>query len=99
MYELQYDVAAYALRTYCASVFSFHIFGMSLEKPLFQICEGFRFRKIVGCFSVDCITWMYSSSVSFNSTRKSSKVIKSSKSICSRNVNKDFDFSMRTIVL
>jgi hypothetical protein len=97
MYEVQYDAATYALRTYCTSVFAFHIIGMSLEKLLFQICESFRLRKILGCLSVDCITWMYSSSVRFSSAKKSSKIIKSSKSHFYRNVNTDFDFSMRTL--
>ena len=97
MYEVQYDIVAYALRKYCASIFAFHIIGMSLEKLLFQICESFRLRKIVGCLSVDCITWMYSSSVRFSYAKKSSKLIKSSRYHCSRNVNKDFDFSMRTL--
>jgi hypothetical protein len=71
---------------------------MSLEKPLFQICESFHLRKIVGWLSVDCITWMYSSYMSYLVlTKKSLKLIKSSKSRCSRNVNKDFDFPMRTL--
>jgi hypothetical protein len=97
MYDVQYDIATYALRTYYASVFAFHIIGMSLEKLLFQICEIFRLRKIFGCLSVDCITWMYSSSVRFSYAKKSSKLIKSSKSRRSRNVNTDLDFSMRTL--
>jgi hypothetical protein len=97
MYEVQYHVATYALRTYCAFVFAFHIIGMSLEKLLFQICESFHLRKIVGCLSVDCITWMYSSSVRFSSTMKFLKLIQSSKSHCSRNANKYLDFSMRKL--
>jgi len=97
MYELHYDVATYELSTYCTSVFVFHIFGMSLTKLLFQMCEGFRFRKIVGCFSADCITCMYSSSVSFSSIKKSLKLIKLSQSVHSINVDKEFDFSMRAL--
>jgi hypothetical protein len=70
---------------------------MSLEKPLFQICESFHLRKIVGWLSVDCITWMYSYYIRFSSPKKSLKLIKSSNSCFSRSVNKDFDFPMRTL--
>jgi hypothetical protein len=97
IYKVQYNVARYALRTYCASIFAFHITDMSLEKLLFQIWESFRLRKIVGCSSVDCMAWMYSSSVRFSSVKKSLKFINSSKSCCSRNANKDLDFPMRTL--
>jgi hypothetical protein len=96
MYEAQYDVVAYALRTYCASIFAFHITGWSLEKLLFHICKKKNLRKIVGCLSVDCMHWMYSSSIRFSSAKKSWKLIKSSKSLCSRNKNKDLYFSMIT---
>jgi hypothetical protein len=97
MYEAQYDAVAYALRTYYAFVFAFHITGWYLEKLLFHICKNFRLRKTVGCLSVDCMHWMYSTSVRFSSAKKSWKLIKSSKSHCSRNENKDLDFSMRTL--
>jgi hypothetical protein len=51
----------------------------------------------MGCLSVDCMHWMYSSSVRFSSAKKSWNLIKSSKSPCSRNVNEYLDFSMRTL--
>ena len=70
---------------------------MSLEKLLFQIWESFRLRKNVGCLSVDCMAWMYSSSVRFSFVKKSSKLINSSKSHCSRNANKDLKFPMTTL--
>jgi hypothetical protein len=63
------NVGAYTLSMYCASVFAFHKFIMSFEKLLFQMCEGFHFRKIVNCSSVNCISWIYSSSASSNSTK------------------------------
>jgi hypothetical protein len=76
MYEEQYNVVAYALRTYCASVFAFHMFGMSLVKLLFQIYYGFRFRKIIGWFNVDGSNWMYSSSVTFSYLQFHQEVLK-----------------------
>jgi hypothetical protein len=97
IYEVQYDVATYALRTYCASVVAFHITDMSLEKLLFQIRESFRLRKTIGCLSVHCMAWMYSSSFIFSFVKKLSKLINSSKSRFPRNENKDLDFSMKTL--
>jgi hypothetical protein len=58
---------------------------------------SFRLRKTVGCLSVHFMVWMYSSFVSFSSVKKSSKLINPSKSHCSRNENKDLDFSTTTL--
>jgi hypothetical protein len=80
----------------CASVFAFHITGMSLENVFLQIWESFRLRKIVGCLSIHYVAWMYSYFDRFSSVKKSLKLINSSNAPCSRNENKDLDFSMTT---
>ena len=96
IYEVQYDAATYEFNTYYAFVFVFHITGMSLEKLLFQIWESFHLRKSVGCLSVHCMAWMYSSSERFTCVKKASKLIISSNLPSSRNANKDLDFSTTT---
>jgi len=70
--------------------------GIFLEKLLFQIWESFHLRKSVGCLSVHCMAWMYSSFEIFTCVKKASKLIISSNPPSSRNANKDLDFSKTT---